>query len=188
MDEDISVNAVGDSTAAWQGGKVEGQGWRAVERQHQQASNARIMEASLSVSIKAGDDSMALLFRGAIDRINEVLAPEQGANAIQNAMGQDNSPEATAGRILSLSTGFYEAYAAQHPGEDPETLARNFVDLIRGGFEKGFNEAVDILKGLQVFQGEVESGVMKTYELVQKGLDDFLAGKLKPVESKVEGN
>ncbi|MCE1172405.1 MAG: DUF5610 domain-containing protein [Azovibrio sp.] len=186
MDEDISVNAVGDRAAAWQGAKVEGHGGRAVERQSQQASNVRIMEASMSVSIKAGDDSMALLFRSAIDRINEVLAPEQGPDAIQNAMGQDNSPEATAGRILSLSTGFYEAYAAQHPGEDPETLASNFVDLIRGGFEKGFNEAVDILKGLQVFQGEVESGVMKTYELVQKGLDDFLAGKLKPVESKVE--
>ena len=92
---------------------------------------------------------------------------------------------ATADRILSMSTGFYEAYAAKQTGKDGDQVAKDFVELIRGGFEKGFNEAVDILKGLNVFEGQVETDVMKTWDLVQKGLDDFLAGKLKPVESKV---
>lgn len=144
--------------------------------------NMRILQASAEVSLKAGDQSQALLFRTAIDRINELLAPELGADAIQAKMGEDNSPEATAGRIVSLSTGFFDAYAAQHPGEDPGEVAKNFVDLIRGGFEKGFNEAKDILQGLKVFGGDIESGIMKTYELVTKGYDDFLAGKLKPAE------
>lgn len=148
--------------------------------------NVQILQSSMQVSIGAGDKSQELVFRAAIDRINEMLAPEMGPDALQGAMSQDNSPEATAERILSLSTGFYEAYAAQHPGKENDQLAKDFVDLIRGGFEKGFNEAVDILKGLEVFQAEVESGVTKTWDLVQKGLDDFLAGKLKPVESKVE--
>ncbi len=142
------------------------------------AMNVQILEASAAVSLKAGEQSQALLFRSAIDRINEYLAPTLGADAIQGKMSEDNSAEATAARIVSLSTAFYDSYAAQHPGDDPEQLATNFVNLIRGGFEKGFNEAKDILQSLQVFSGEIESGIMKTFDLVNQGYDDFLASKL----------
>lgn len=140
--------------------------------------NLQILQASAEVSLKAGNQSQALLFRSAIERINELLAPTLGPDAIQAKMSEDNSPEATAQRILSLSTGFFDAYARQRPDDDPEQVATDFVNLIRGGFERGFNEAKEILQGLQVFGGDIESGVMKTYELVQKGYDDFLAGKL----------
>lgn len=146
--------------------------------------NVQILQSSMEVSIQAGGKSQELVFRAAIDRINELLAPQAGSDAILGAMGQDNSAEATAGRILSLSTGFFDAYAAQRPGVDPDQLAKDFVATIRSGFEKGFNEAKDILKGLDVFKGDVESGVMKTFDLVQKGYDDFLASKLKPVASQ----
>lgn len=140
--------------------------------------NVQILQASAEVSLKAGDQSQALLFRSAIERINELLSPTLGADAIQAKMGDDNSPEATAERILSLSTGFFDAYAAQHPDDAPDQVAKDFVELIRGGFEKGFNEAKDILQGLKVFGGDIESGIMKTYELVSKGYDEFLASKL----------
>lgn len=172
---------------------ADGQQVSAVASSHNRL-NMQILKSSMEVSIQAGEKSQELVFRAAIDRINELLGPElgpdaiQGASgqgAIQDAMGQDNSPEATAGRILSLSTGFYEAYASQHTGEDSDQVAKNFVDLIRGGFEQGFNEAKDILKGLGVLNGDIESGIMKTFDLVQKGFDDFLAGKLKPVEAEV---
>lgn len=140
--------------------------------------NVQILQASAEVSLKAGDQSQALLFRSAIERINELLSPTLGPDAIQAKMGDDNSPEATAQRILSLSTGFFDAYAAQHPDDDPDQVVKDFVELMRSGFEKGFNEAKDILHGLKVFGGEIESGVMKTYELVSTGYDEFLASKL----------
>lgn len=143
-----------------------------------QQLNVSILEASAQVSLSSGNESLSLLFRSAIDQINEILAPELGPDAIQNAASQDNSPEATAERIVSLSTAFYDAYAAKRSGDDPEQVAKDFIELIRGGFEKGFGEARDILDGLGVFNGEVEKGVMKTHELVNKGYDDFLAGKL----------
>jgi len=144
-----------------------------------QSVNMQILEASANVSIKAGDQSLALLFRSAIDRLNEVLMPELGPNAIQAvaASGVDTSPEATANRILSISTGFFEPYAAQHPGKDRDQLATDFVALIRKGFEKGFNEAKDILAGLGVLKGDIAEGIQRTYELVQKGYDDFLASR-----------
>lgn len=145
--------------------------------------NAQILEASLQVSVQAGNQSMALLYRTAIDSINEYLEPELGPDAIGQAMAQnqDHSAEATAGRILSQSTAFYEAYAAQHQGENPEDVARNFVALIRGGFEQGFGEAEDILQGLGVLEegSPIAAGIQKTYALVQKGYDDFLAQKLE---------
>ncbi|WP_313074598.1 DUF5610 domain-containing protein [Melaminivora sp.] len=142
--------------------------------------NAQILQASMDVSIKAGDDSLALLYRSAIDHINELLAPEFGPNALQTALQQDNSAEATAGRILSQSTAFFDAYAAQHQGKDAETVLRDFVGLIRGGFERGFGEARKILGGLGVL-GEgsaIEVDIQKTHALVQKGYDDFLDTRL----------
>ncbi|MBN9340008.1 MAG: DUF5610 domain-containing protein, partial [Comamonadaceae bacterium] len=148
--------------------------------------NAQILQASMDVSIKAGDDSMALLYRTAIDHINELLAPEFGPDALQAAMQQDNSAEATAGRILSAATGFFDAYAARYPDKDAETVLRDFVDLVRGGFEKGYGEAHEILKGLGVLGegSEVAAGIQKTFDLVQKGFDDFLATKLAALQPK----
>lgn len=145
---------------------------------------AQIMQASMGVSISSGNNSLALLYRSAIDSINEHLAPALGPNAIQNAMSQDNSPEATAERILSMSTGFYEAYAAQRPKDDPEDVLRDFVDLVRGGFEKGYNEAAGILQGLGVM-GEgsfVAEEIGKTFQLVQQGYDDFLNSRLERLQ------
>lgn len=164
-------------------------GASALVAQSRYQAGLQILQSSFQVSISAGNQPQALLFRSAVDHINELLEPELGANALQNlATSQDNSPEATAGRILSFSTGLYEIYAQQHPGEDPEKLATDFVGVIRRGFEQGFNEAKNILQGLQVFGGDVAAGVTKTYELVTQGYDQFLADKLaalKPPEEAV---
>jgi hypothetical protein len=150
-----------------------------IKSEVQKSVNVQILQASVNVSVKAGDQSLTLLYRSAIERINEVLAPALGPNAIQSAVsaGIDTSPEATANRILAGSTAFFAGYAAQHPGKDRDQLATDFVALIRGGFEKGFNEAKDILNGLGVLKGDIAEGIQRTYELVQKGYDDFLASK-----------
>lgn len=137
--------------------------------------NASILEATFSLSTDAETRSLALLFRTAIDNINELLKPELGENAIQNAASQDNTPSGTAGRIVALSTGFLEAYRKQHPGEDADEVLKNFMATIRRGFEQGLGEARHILSGLGVLGGEIASNIEKTYELVLKGYADFEA-------------
>lgn len=139
--------------------------------------NVSIVNASLDVAIGAGNEPLALLYKSALTGINEALEADFGKDAIQNAAGQDNTPEGTAGRIVSLSTAFYGAYVEQHGGVDDEATRKNFVDTIRGGVERGFKEARDILQGLKVLEGDIGSNVDKTYELVQKGLDAFLANQ-----------
>ncbi|MBS1186732.1 MAG: hypothetical protein H6R04_750 [Burkholderiaceae bacterium] len=165
----ISIDTAVSSQKVETGASVQASGRSSAQVQ----LNASIMQASLDVSISSKNEPLALLYRSAIDRLNEVLKPELGENAIQNAASQDNTPEGTAGRIVSLSTGFFEAYKAQHPGEDGASVLQNFMDTIRSGFEKGYKEAVDILKGLQVFEGDIASGIGKTYDLVLQGYADF---------------
>lgn len=137
--------------------------------------NAAIVQSSIEVSLSSGNEPLALLLKSAITGINEALKPTLGDNAIENAMSEDNSSEGTAGRIVSLSTGFFEAFKQQHVGEDPAAVLKNFMETIRGGFEKGFNEARDILQGMKVLSDDLSSLINKTYELVQKGYADFEA-------------
>ena len=147
----------------------------------QDLRNTQILEASLQVSIQAGNEGLALLYRTAIDGINTVLAPELGPDAVNNALSQDNSAEATAGRIVSLSTALFDVYAARHPDKELAEVAKDFVNVIRGGFEQGYQEAEDILNSLGVL-GEgspIAAGIAKTFELVQKGYDDWLAAQLE---------
>lgn len=157
------------------------------EKTVRQTTASQILQASAEVSIKAGDESQTLLFKSAISRINELLAPEFGDNALQAAAAnQDNSAQATADRILSLSTGFYSAYAGQRQGDDAEQVLNDFVGVIRSGFEQGFNEAKDILKGLKVLEGDVASGIQNTWDLVQKGYDEFLNKQLNSIRTETE--
>lgn len=142
--------------------------------------NASIVEASLTVSLKSGNDPMSVVFKTALTGINEALEADFGKDAIQNAASQDNSPEATANRIVSLSTGFYEAYKRQNPGQDDETSLNNFMDTIKKGVEQGFKEARSILDGLKVLSGDLSTNIDKTYDLVQQGFADFVAAQKAP--------
>ncbi|MDN2711768.1 DUF5610 domain-containing protein [Janthinobacterium sp. SUN118] len=137
--------------------------------------NASIMQASLNVSIGAQNDPLALVYKSAITSINEALQGQYGDDAIQNAASQDNSAEATASRIVSLSTGFFDAFKKQNPELDDDAALSKFMDTISGGMEKGFKEARDILEGLKVLGGDIASNIDKTYALVQKGYADFIA-------------
>ena len=147
-----------------------------------QALNASILKASMEVSLSAGNHSMSLLYKTAIENLNQVLAPEFGDSAIQAASdsGLDFGPQATADRIVSLSTAFFGKYAEQHPEKDLETALNDFTKLIGGGIDQGFSEAREILGGLKVLEGDIASNIDKTYELVQSGLKSFVENYPRP--------
>lgn len=133
--------------------------------------NASIVQSSLSIS--SANEPLALVLKSAITGINERLAPEFGENAIQNAASQDNSPEGTSGRIVSLSTAFFQAFKEKNPELSDDAAAQKFLDTIKPGIERGFKEARDILDSLKVLNGDVASNIDKTYDLVQQGLNQF---------------
>ena len=137
--------------------------------------NISIVQASLSVSIETGNQALTLLFKSAVDKINANLQPTLGANAIQSAASQDNTPQGTADRIVTLSTGFFDAYKKQHPEMSMPEALTNFMATIRKGFAQGLNEAKDILQGLQVLNGDIASNIDRTSQLVQQGYAAFEA-------------
>jgi hypothetical protein len=137
--------------------------------------NVSIVQASLSVSIASGNEPLALIYKTAITSINEELKAQFGEDAIQNAASQDNTPEATASRIVALSTAFYDTFRKQAVGKDEAQVLKTFLDTLRGGVDRGFKEARGILEALKVLDGDIATNIDKTYALVQKGFADFEA-------------
>jgi len=140
-----------------------------------QALNAAILHANHEVSISSKNEPLALVYKTAIDAINKELETDYGENAIQTGYdsGLDVSPEATAGRIVNFSTGLFSLYQQQHPEMEEQEQVDSFLEVIGGGIDTGFAEASEILTALDVMEGDIESNVQKTYDLVQEGLKAF---------------
>lgn len=153
----------------------DNRGIKDMAAQAKQAQNTAILRANEQVSLRSNNDSLSLLYKTALEGINAELEPVLGENAAQKIYdsGIDTSPEATADRIVAFATGFYSRYKELNPGASEEETLDQFLGIIGGGIETGFNDAKDILKGLKVYEGEVESGVDKTYSLVMQGLTSF---------------
>ncbi|AZG74546.1 DUF5610 domain-containing protein [Shewanella livingstonensis] len=151
-----------------------------------QMMNNTILAAQEEVSIAAGDKSMALLYRAAIEAINEELAPTLGENSVQKSVdsGVDYSPEATADRIVSFATKFFSTHQQQNKSMGLDEQVDSFMLKIGGAIDQGFKEASDILSGLKVLEGDIAAGVDKTYELIQQGLAQFRQDKLPKDESQ----
>jgi len=151
-----------------------------VREQLRQQGNAAIMQANQQVSLQTGNESLALLYTAAIDAINQKLAPSLGENALQRGLdeGLDVSPEATAKRIVSLTTGMFSRYQDSNPELDFSAQVEHFVDIISGGIEQGFAEARGILEGLEVLEGDIATNIDATYALVQQGLKAFTERQL----------
>ena len=140
-----------------------------------QLMNSAIISAQQEVSLSSGNEPMILLYRAAIEAINEELAPTMGDNALQTAYdnGVDTSPNATAERIVSFATNFFSLYQDQNSNMGLDEQLTSFMDIIGSAIDQGFDEAKEILTGLQVLEGDIATGVEQTYSLVQAGLLTF---------------
>lgn len=162
-----------------------------------QQLNAAILQSSLEVSLSSQNDPLSLVYKSAIENLNDILKPELGDNAIQNAASQDNSPEATAGRILSFIKSAFGMFSQNNAtsstdgtdgadgadGTDNTKHDANidkFMSLIQKGVDQGFDEARGILSSLKVLNGDIASNIDKTYEILKKGIADFVASLKNP--------
>lgn len=120
-----------------------------------------------------------------IKQLNDYLAETPDMQPIGQVDPSKVTPEGTAKFIVDMATGFYNAYSENHKDEADKEKLDGFMNLIRGGVEKGFEEARGILEALNVLNfGQVGENVDKTYDLVQKGLDDFYNSQMSLLEQK----
>lgn len=153
-----------------------------------QQQNIQILQANERVALNSGNNSLSLLYKTALEGINKELEPIFGKNAAQKIYdsGIDTSPEATAGRIVGFATSLFSLYQQQKPNTDQEQQLDDFMAVIGKGIEQGFADAIKILEGLQVFNGEVKTGVDTTYDLVQQGLQSFREKMLESFKTPKE--
>lgn len=102
----------------------------------------------------------------------ESIARAQGRE-VSDLLGEDSSPKATAGRILSFALGFYLKYQEQHPELSEEEAREAFADIIEGAIGKGFREALEFLDGVGALEGNVREQIDETRRLIDQGLRDF---------------
>lgn len=144
-------------------------------QQQTNRQNLSILEKSYEVTLESGNNSQALLYKAAIEKINEILAPDLGDRPIDSALesGLDVSPEAVADRIVAMTTGMFSHYLDSHPELSEEAALERFMNLIGEGISQGFEEAREILDSLNVLEGDIASNIDQTYELTQEGLEAF---------------
>lgn len=143
--------------------------------QSQQSKNTSIINSEIQVSMQSGNEPLSLLYKTALNAINEKLAPSLGENAAQKAFENnlDTSPQATADRIVKGATDLFTTFKSDRPELTDDEAIDNFLNIISEGIETGFNEAKDILDGLSVLNGEIEENIASTFALVQTGLEAF---------------
>lgn len=154
---------------------------RTTLRQEQQAS---LIQHLFGNPETASQNALKITFQEAIDKLNEILSAELGQaqtppiseENLQAQGGMDYwSPENTAKRIVDGSTAMLEAFQKANPDLKGEALINRFLDVIGDGITQGFDSAKGILGDMKVLEGDIASNIDKTYELVQKGLDEFKA-------------
>ncbi|HEY9016809.1 DUF5610 domain-containing protein [Thiomicrospira sp.] len=159
--------------------QAPGQDKPLTKEQQKVEQQANLIEHLFGKGAPKESNALKILFQETIEKLNEVLAPDLGPNAISAEKlaeqgGMDYwSPENTAGRIVQGTTGFFESYKAANPGLEGEALLDKFLSVIGGGIESGFKDATNILQGFGVYQDSIKDNAEKTYDLVQQGLAAF---------------
>ncbi|NWF38621.1 hypothetical protein F3F96_05695 [Mariprofundus sp. NF] len=129
------------------------------------------------MSLNAANNPTELILQAAQEKINEMFKPYLGDGAVQRAVdsGVDMSPEATAERIISFATqliGRAENAQIDLPADEQRSREQLFNN-VQVGIERGFEQARDILEGLQALNGGVKDTVDTTYSRVQEGLSNL---------------
>ncbi|MEE9543467.1 MAG: DUF5610 domain-containing protein [Thermodesulfobacteriota bacterium] len=135
--------------------------------------NSQIVASYEKLSFSIKDNELELIYKNATISLNEILAPILGEEGLEAVEPDDYTPEAVANRIVQFSTAFFESYKRQNPSMSEEDALNNFMGIIEGAIETGINEAKDILEGLKVLEGNVDTNIEKTYQLIREGLDRF---------------
>ena len=123
------------------------------------------------------------------DKLNAMFQ-EAGMDTTVDSLlqsGLDYSPEATASRIVEFATGFFGQYQGNNEGTEESEQIEGFVAMIKGAVEEGFAGAQEMLEGLGEIDPDVQGGIDKTFDLVMKGIDDWVSERAGQVATGADG-
>ena len=154
---------------------VEGPLGKAISAAAHEKNAARKAEASSDeVTINTSEKPAALVFKTAIEGINEVL----GENTITATYDAESnlSSEETTQNIVNLTTAAYPQYVESNPDLTAEDAAQSFIDAITEGLNNAAADAKNVLSGLNSLDDETSSMIDSTYDAALQGVQAFLDG------------
>jgi hypothetical protein len=107
--------------------------------------------------------------------------------SLTDAAGLDWSAEATSDRIVAGTTALLGVFARQHPELSDEVLLARFEDMIRGGIDRGYQQALSILEAVSTFTPEVRELGQRTIAMTHDKLTSWLAEQRKNLQSGKAG-
>ena len=143
-------------------------------------SNKNIVEAMFGGGKQGGDKAMNILYSEIMATINGALGKEHAVTAEKMAGQSEDywSPENTAGRIVEGALGFFETFQKQNSKMPEAEQVDKFLSIITKSIDKGYGEAVKVLDGLKVFDGNIKNNAEATRGLIEDKLAAFREAKL----------
>lgn len=151
-------------------------------------SNKNIVEAMFGSPKQGNDKAMNILYSEIMATINGALGKDNAVTAEKMAGQADDhwSPENTAGRIADGALSFFDTFQRQNSNMPEEEQVEKFLSIITKSIDKGFGEAVKVLDGLKVFDGNIKNNAEATRSLITDKLEAFREAKLGPKSEVAE--
>lgn len=134
-----------------------------------------VMSEKLTLSMMDSNKSLELVYEKSIFSIEVNLEKISEMNPLVAPYldGLDYTPEATAERIVTFATSFFDVHRAKNDIMSDSDALDSYMSVIGHAIDKGFSEAREILSSLNVLNGEIKDNVDTTYDLVQEKLTAF---------------
>ncbi|HPM77938.1 MAG TPA: DUF5610 domain-containing protein [bacterium] len=111
-----------------------------------------------------------------INRLNAAIDQAYGELGVEVGAFEP-TPEGTATFITDFVIGMYSVFRKQNPDLSETELVDKYEKVIGRAIDKGFNEALKVLQGLNINDEKTMSGIRQTYDLVQEKLNNFYSAK-----------
>ncbi|HFD33227.1 MAG TPA: hypothetical protein ENJ28_11050 [Gammaproteobacteria bacterium] len=133
-------------------------------------STAAPKTSSSSATSFSAESSLGIVNDKIIDAIDKELS-KTNETSVRELDAKNFTPESVAKGILQFVQNAISRAKAR--GESTDKL----LSQARQGIDKGFDEAKNILVGLNALSGQIAEGVQKTYNLINHGLSKLEAGQ-----------
>ena len=123
------------------------------------------------------EQTNAIILDRAYNKLRSVVDGARAELGLPEGSTLDISAEATAQRIGDFALNFFDKYLEKHPEVSGEAARKQFADFIGAAIGQGIEEASGILESLSALDPDVTTKIDSIGQLIQKRLDDFVAGK-----------
>jgi len=121
--------------------------------------------------------AMNIVMERALDKLRGVVNDARAQLGLPEDAVIDTSPKATANRIADFAIGAFSYWYKNHNELAEDDAREQFAGFIGGAIQQGIQEARGILSALNALNGEVDTNINNTWDIIQQRLSDFVTGK-----------